>query len=91
MTPHRGTTILVLGILSLVCCGPVGIFAWIMGKSDLAAIDSGAMDPAGRQMTNIGRILGIIGCVLFVFQIIWLTVFGGLAVLIPAEAPPMNG
>jgi len=27
MKPHRGTLILVLGILSLVCCGPLGIAA----------------------------------------------------------------
>ena len=57
MKPHRGTTILILGILSIICCGPLGIFAWVMGKSDIAAIDSGAMDPSGRQTTQIGMIL----------------------------------
>ena len=89
MRPHRGTTILVLGILSIICCGPLGIFAWVMGKSDLGAIDSGGMDPGGRQMTNIGMILGIIGCVLFVFQLVWAIGFGGLAAL-TAETSSMN-
>lgn len=36
MEPHRGTLILVLGILSLTMCGLfTGIPAWIMGKNDL--------------------------------------------------------
>jgi hypothetical protein len=64
MQPHRGTLILVLGILSLVVCGPIGIAAWVMGNTDLKAIDSGSMDPAGRGSTNAGRICGMIGTIL---------------------------
>jgi hypothetical protein len=70
MKPHRGTLILVLGILSLVVCGPVGIAAWIMGNSDLKAIDSGSMDPDGRGSTNAGRICGMIGTILTVIGLI---------------------
>src|SRR5262249_21073957 len=33
--PHRGSLILTLGILSLVVCHPLGLFAWIMGNNDL--------------------------------------------------------
>src|SRR5688572_29363321 len=33
--PHRGGQILALGILSLVVCSPLGVFAWVMGNSDL--------------------------------------------------------
>jgi hypothetical protein len=63
--PHRGTLILVLGILSLVGCGIfTGIPAWIMGNGDLKEIRAGRMDPEGEQMTNIGRILGMISCIL---------------------------
>ena len=61
MQPHRGTLILVLGILSLVLCGPIGIAAWIMGNTDLKEIDAGRMDPAGRGNTHAGRICGMIG------------------------------
>src|SRR4051794_5361388 len=46
--PHRGSTVLVLGILSLVigCTGPIlGPIAWIMGNTDLAEIRAGRMDP----------------------------------------------
>lgn len=35
MKPHRASTILVFGILSLVVCAPLGIAAWIMGNNDL--------------------------------------------------------
>jgi len=33
LRPHRGTLILVLGILGLVCCFICGIVAWVMGSS----------------------------------------------------------
>ncbi|HAV62810.1 MAG TPA: DUF4190 domain-containing protein [Verrucomicrobiales bacterium] len=67
MKPHRASTILVLGILSLVVCAPLGVAAWIMGNSDLKAMDAGTMDPGGRSNTNAGRICGIIGtCLLLV-------------------------
>lgn len=63
--PHRGITILVLGILAFVVCGPIlGPIAWIMGNSDMAKIKSGRMDPAGRDLTNAGRICGMIATLL---------------------------
>src|SRR5690242_11171194 len=34
LRPHRGTLILVLGILSIVTCGFLGPIAWIMGSND---------------------------------------------------------
>ncbi len=64
MKPHRGTTILVLGILSLLCCGLLGIPAWLMGNADLKEMAAGTMDPAGQGTTNAGKICGIIGTVL---------------------------
>ncbi|MFL5341538.1 MAG: hypothetical protein ACJ8F7_15440 [Gemmataceae bacterium] len=63
--PHRGTLILVLGILGLVGCGIfTAIPAWIMGANDLKEIRAGRMDPEGEQLTNIGKILGMISCIL---------------------------
>ena len=62
--PHRGTLILILGILSLVICGLVGIAPWIMGNADLKEIDAGTMDPSGRGATNAGRICGMIATIL---------------------------
>jgi predicted Zn finger-like uncharacterized protein len=69
LQPHRGVMILVLGILSIVCCGFLGIAAWMMGNTDIRAMDEGTMDPQGRQMTQIGKILGIVGIVLMVVLI----------------------
>ena len=54
LQPHRGTLILVLGIVGLVCCFPVGIAAWIMGNGDLKAMAEGRMDPTGEGMTKAG-------------------------------------
>jgi len=71
--PHRGTLILVLGILSFVGCSIfTGIPAWIMGSGDLKEIRAGRMDPEGEQLTNIGKILGMISCILSLFGMaIW--------------------
>jgi hypothetical protein len=67
MKPHRGTLILVLGILTFVFCGIfTALPAWIMGNKDLKEMDAGTMDPSGRSLTNAGRILGMIGTILTV-------------------------
>ena len=42
MQPHRGTMILVFGILGLVICVIFGIVAWVMGNGDLKAMEHGA-------------------------------------------------
>src|SRR5438552_7695970 len=39
--PHRGTLILVLGILSIVTCQILGPIAWVLGNNDLAEMRSG--------------------------------------------------
>ena len=82
LQPHRGTLVLVLGILSLIVCQPLGIAAWVMGNGDLAAMNAGTMDPSGRSTTEAGRILGIIATVLMalgVLVILGMLVLGGFA------------
>ncbi len=66
----QATTILVLGILGIICCGPLGIAAWVMGNNELAAIDAGRRSPKSRSTANAGRIMGIIGTVLLVLGIL---------------------
>jgi hypothetical protein len=77
--PHRGATILVLGILSVVCCGIfTGIPAWIMGSGDLRAMAEGRMDRSGEGMTRAGQIIGIVGTILGIISVIWvLAAFAG--------------
>lgn len=70
MKPHRATLVLVLGILSLIICQPLGIVAWIMGRTDLKQMAEGTMDPSGKDTTNIGRILGIVACVLLILGLV---------------------
>ncbi len=79
LAPHRGTLVLVLGILGLVICMPCGIAAWIMGNSDLAAMGRGEMDRAGEGMTKAGKICGIISVILAIVGIIiWVFVIGAV-------------
>jgi hypothetical protein len=75
MKPHRGTLILVLGILSLVVCTPLGIVAWVLGSGDLKEMDAGTMDPAGRGNTQAGKICGIIGTVLLIVSVFVVGIF----------------
>ena len=70
MKPHRGTLILVLGILGLVICGPLGIVAWVMGSGDLKEMDAGTMDPSGRGNTEAGKICGMIGTILMIIVLV---------------------
>ena len=62
--PHRAVLVFVLGLLSIVMCQILGPFAWLMGKKDMAKIESGAMDPSGKGLTQAGMICGIVGTVL---------------------------
>ena len=79
MQPHQGAVILTLGILGLVLCLPLGIAAWVMGTNDLREMNAGRMDPSGRDMTNVGRVLGIIACCLaaigIVLGLVWVALF----------------
>jgi hypothetical protein len=75
MKPHRGTLILVLGILGLVVCGPLAIAAWVMGAGDLKEMNAGTMDPSGRGSTQAGKICGIIGTILLVVTLIIVAIF----------------
>jgi hypothetical protein len=37
-----------------------------MANADLKEMEAGQMDPAGKDLTNIGKILGIIGTIFIV-------------------------
>ena len=77
----KGITILVLGILSVLCCSPLGIAAFLMGNNALREIDAAPGRYGNRQIVQIGRILGIIAMVLLVLTVIWFLFLGGLAAL----------
>jgi len=79
MKPHRGSVILAFGILGLVVCQLFGIAAWVMANSDLEEMRRGYMDPSGRDLTNTGRILGMVATILTIASLIIVAVF----ILIP--------
>jgi hypothetical protein len=68
----QATTVLVLGILSLVLCQILGPIAWVMGNKELAGIDAGLRPPQNRGTAQAGRILGIISTVLLIIGIVFL-------------------
>lgn len=70
LIPHRGATVLIMGILGLVCCFIFGIIGWAMGSSDLRDMNAGRMDPSGRGLTQAGKICGIISVILAIISIV---------------------
>jgi hypothetical protein len=82
LRPHRGSAVLVLGILSLagfVLCGLIplilGPMAWIMGSQDLAEMRAGRMDAAGEGQTNAGKICGMIATILCIVGAVVLAIW----------------
>lgn len=64
-----GTAALILGIISIACCGLLaGIPAIILGKKGMALADSGQAN--NRGVAQAGYILGIIGTILSVLGLI---------------------
>jgi hypothetical protein len=67
--PHRGGAILALGIVGLLCCQILCPVAWLMGRSDLQAMDAGRMHPDGRALTQAGTVLGIVGTIILLLWV----------------------
>ena len=82
LKPHRGTLVLVLGILGIACCFICGIIAWVMGNNDLKEMDAGIMDPEGKSITQAGKICGMVSVGLQILGLlIWVIsmIFFGVA------------
>ncbi|MFZ4721015.1 MAG: DUF4190 domain-containing protein [Ilumatobacteraceae bacterium] len=83
MEHPQGTTILVLGILSLVVCGVLGPFAWSMGNKALREIDANPqVSYTNRGNVSAGRICGMISSILLIVGvafIILVVIAGGIA------------
>lgn len=77
LRPHRGTVILVLGILGIVCCFICGIIAWVMGSNDLKEMSAGRMDATGQGLTQAGKICGMISVILQILGfVLWFLLMG---------------
>ena len=84
LRPHRGGMILAFGLLGWFVCPIFSLLAMIMGGDDLKEMAAGRMDPEGEGMTQAGRIVGIINCVIVALMILG---FCGLMLLGAAVGP----
>ena len=78
------TTILILGICGLVLCQVLGPFAWIMGNKALAEIDASGGQLGGRDMVNVGRILGMVSSIILglaVLFVVAVVVIAGISAI----------
>lgn len=55
--PHRGSLILGLRVVSILCCPIPGPLVWMMAYADLEKIRQGRMDRSGEKITETGEIL----------------------------------
>lgn len=69
------TTILILGICGLVLCQVLGPFAWSMGNKALREIDASGGQVGGRDMINVGRILGMVSTILLGLGVLFFVAF----------------
>lgn len=65
--PSRSSTILTLGILSLVVCSVMGPIAWAMGNEEMRRMDSGQTPDDQRSTATAGRVCGIVGSCFLMF------------------------
>ena len=77
----KATTILVIGIISIICCQIAGPVAWYMGRQELSQIRAGAVSMQDEGTAKIGMILGMISSILLMLVLLWVIFFGGLAFL----------
>jgi len=77
--------VLILGILSLFLCGPLGIVAWILANSELRQIRAGLVSCERVRAVKAGRVLGIIGTAVFIVSV------AVLVKMLPGLLPEMTG
>ncbi|MFE3027469.1 DUF4190 domain-containing protein [Nocardia tengchongensis] len=68
---EHATAVLLLGALSVFCCGALGPIAWALGRRALNDIEAGEGRFGGRVQVVVGYVLGVIGTCLMV-------IFGGV-------------
>lgn len=74
--PHpQATAILVLGILGIVVCGIAAVVALVMGNKALKEIDANPAAYNNRQTVVIGRILGIVGVVIWAISLVIIVIY----------------
>jgi hypothetical protein len=90
LRPHRGTLVLMLGIVSVVLLPFLGPLAWRLGHKDLQAMHDGEMDPNGMDLTNYGKRMGMFATIsMFICVILFLFLPQYLLSLLSSHQPSM--
>ncbi len=74
----RATVAMVLGIVSLVCCGLLGPVALVMGRKAVAEIDGSGGMMGGRGQAQAGWICGLIATIFLVLGLVFF-LFGAIS------------
>lgn len=69
LQPDRGGLIITLAIVGLFVFGGLCIAAWIMASVDLKQMNEGKMNDGGRFTTSLGRVIGVLGTVVWVVAV----------------------
>jgi hypothetical protein len=93
VAPHRGHWLRALGVTAVVCgllsvclglpalvALPLGGILWVVARRDLARMDAGLLDPAGRGETEQARDQAVLGLMIGVpGAMIWLLLLAALS------------
>ena len=91
INPHRGVLVVLTGLLGFGCF-LFGIAAFVLAKSDLAGMQAGTVDPAGRSLTKLGMTLGVLGVVAQgILVLVFLLYADGGLVADSATSPEQTG
>ncbi len=90
-THGSATTALVLGILSLVVCAPLGIPAYIIGRRAEREILASQGALSGEGLAKAGWITGLIGMILLTLGILLLILLVAVASVSPDSTFDSSG
>ncbi len=76
-THGTATTALILGILSLVCCGLLGIPAYILGRRAEREIQASGGRLTGEGLAQAGWLLGVVSIVLMILGLLFFAIAMG--------------
>lgn len=65
--PEGAAAVFVLGLLGILMCGLLGIFAWTQGNDYLGRCRAMGVQPEG--IAEAGRIMGIVATIIFLVQV----------------------
>lgn len=82
-----GTVLIIMGVAGILCCGILAPITWVLSNNAMTALDSGQGNESERGNINAARILGIIGSVLLVLQVIWALTVGVASFRMASQMP----